>query len=144
MHQLMTRDLTGYDARSRAPATSAKATMTAEASSDIEQWMMEHAENAPLCYPLVTVAEIIDKLPRDLQGKRARNEVRDVLRRKFDGIANKDPIRPDGKKGDAVRVWDARLRFATDRDDALFKMRLFRSIIFLTRAAMAAGVSLAS
>ena len=107
-HQLETRDLSAYDARSRAPLTSAKATMTAEASGDIEKWMVEHADNAPLCHKLVTVAEIIDKLPRDLQSKRVgsvRSEIADVLRRKFNGIWHKDPLRPDGKKGDSVRVW---------------------------------------
>jgi hypothetical protein len=103
--QLEKRDLTGYDAQARAPVTVAKATMTAEASGDVEQWMIEHAGNAPLCYKLVTVAEIMDKLPRYLQGRRSRSEVRDVLRRKFNGIAAESPIRPDGKKGDQVRVW---------------------------------------
>ncbi|WP_338830438.1 bifunctional DNA primase/polymerase [Bradyrhizobium sp. 27S5] len=103
--QLENRDLSGYDARARAPVTVAKARMTAEASSGVEQWMAEHAENAPLCYKLVTIAEIIDKLPRDLQSRHARAEVRDVLRRKFNGKAVENPIRPDGKKGDAVRVW---------------------------------------
>jgi hypothetical protein len=41
---------------------------------------------------LYVVGEVMDKMPRDLQGKRARVEVRDVLRRKFN-------------KGDAVCVW---------------------------------------
>jgi hypothetical protein len=112
--QLEQRDLTGsngqpaYDARSRAPVTTAKATMTAEASSDLEQWMLEHADNAPLCYKLVTVAEVIDKLPPDLRSGRVgrlRSEIADVLRRKFNGTHWPDPIRPDGAKGDSVRPW---------------------------------------
>lgn len=103
--KLENRNLSGYDARARAPVTSAKATMSAEASSDIEQWMIEHAANAPLCHSLVTIEEVIAAMPRDLQGKRARSEVRDVLRRKFKGVPNKDAIRPDGRKGDSVRVW---------------------------------------
>ncbi len=87
--------------------TTAKANMTAEASSGIEQWMVENADNAPLCYKLVTVAEIMDKMPRDLvgRGNTARKEIADVLRRKFNGVASENPIRPDGKKGDAVRPW---------------------------------------
>jgi hypothetical protein len=106
--QLLHRELGTYTAAGRAPNTLAKREMTANSSGDLEQWMIENADNAPLCYRLVSIDEIIQRLPADLrQGKQGalRGDVRDVLTRKFNGLAHPEQIRPNGRNGDKLRVW---------------------------------------
>jgi hypothetical protein len=125
--QLETRDLAGYSGIARAPMTAAKAAMTAEASSDIEQWMTDNAGSAPLCYGLVNITEIVAALPRYMQRRETVAQVRDVLRRKFNGVSVKEPIRPDGRNGDKVRVW------ATGSDAAATAKRGERALLAIWR-----------
>ena len=105
-HQLMTRDLGPYTAAGAAPYTDAKGAMIEASASDLQSYMVEHAGEAPFSYRLVTVDEIIERLPRHVVPKtRVHATLYDILRRRFNGIHIEGQIQPRGRKGDKIRVW---------------------------------------
>jgi hypothetical protein len=105
-YQLMTRKLGDYTAAGAAPYTDAKGEMIEASASDLQSYMVEHAGEVPFSYRLVTVDEIIERLPRHvLPRQRVRATLYDVLRRRFNGIHVEGQIRPRGRQGDKIRVW---------------------------------------
>jgi hypothetical protein len=105
-HQLLNRPLDGYTAAGAAPYTDAKGEMIEASASDLQSYMFEHAGEVPFSYRLVTVDEIIERLPRHvLPRQRVHATLYDVLRRRFNGIHVEGQIRPRGSKGDKIRVW---------------------------------------
>ena len=84
--ELQHRDLKGYDARSRAPFTAAKAEMMAEAAPEIEKWMLDHSDMPPLSYSLVELGEVAEMIPKRLQQRGMDGIVRRVLRQRFKGV----------------------------------------------------------
>jgi hypothetical protein len=105
-HQLMTRDIGTYTAAGAAPYTDAKGAMIEASASDLQSYMVEHAGEAPLSYRLVTVDEIIERLPRHVVPRqRVHATLYDILRRRFNGIHVEGQIRPGGRSGDKIRVW---------------------------------------
>lgn len=105
-HQLLTRDLGTYTAAGAAPYTDAKGQMIEASASDLQSYMVEHAGERPFNYRLVTVDEIIERLPRHVMPKqRVHATLYDILRRRFNGIHVEGQIQPFGRKGDKIRVW---------------------------------------
>ena len=106
----MHRDLGKYDIGGPAPRTAAKSTMAEKAAHTIERWMMENADNVPLCRHVVTVDEILEHMPNDVQRseKDPRQRIADVLTRKFKGRSYR--IRLISKSGDRGKttVWALR------------------------------------
>ena len=106
-YQLMTRKLGDYTAAGAAPYTDAKGEMIEASASDLQSYMVEHAGEVPFSYRLVTVDEIIERLPRHvLPRRRSHATLYDVLRRRFNGIHVEGQIRPRGRQGRIkIRVW---------------------------------------
>lgn len=99
-------ELGDYTAAGAAPYTDAKGEMIEASASDLQSYMVEHAGEVPFSYRLVTVDEIIERLPRHvLPRQRVHATLYDVLRRRFNGIHVEAQIRPRGSKGDKIRVW---------------------------------------
>jgi hypothetical protein len=77
---LNTRDLKDYSGVDRAPSTTAKKAMMAEAADDVQKWMVAHADDVPLCRTLVSVEEIFESMPSDIQRKSGtRGRIPEVL-----------------------------------------------------------------
>lgn len=103
--ELEHRDLGDYTGAGRAPFTEAKAAMIEESADGIQQWMMEHAGEAPLNQRLITLSEITLEMPKHLHRSRMEAAIRDVLQRRFNGVAIENQIRPEGRNGPKLRVW---------------------------------------
>jgi hypothetical protein len=104
--KLLHRPIDGYSVEQPAPNTSAKRAMIDAAAPDAVRWMLNNADIAPLRYRVVTLEEIIDAMPRRLQNKAGvDNDVRAALRDRFNAKPWPEQIRPDGRRGDKVRVW---------------------------------------
>lgn len=98
-HELMHRDLKGYDAQQRAPYTEAKGLMIEASMSDIERYMVEHAGEYPFGGRIVTVADCIDALPTRLQRQsRIENQVGSILTHRFQGTRLGQHMVPSLKK----------------------------------------------
>ena len=86
---LKSRVLKGYSGLHRAPSTEAKKAMMQAAADEVEKWMLEHRDEAPLCRSLVTINEVLGSMPDDVQHARvkggARNRVAEVLVEHFNG-----------------------------------------------------------
>lgn len=85
-YSLSKRDLTGYNGQGRAPMTSAKADMIEAGGPPLQQWMMDHAGDWPLCARLTTVDEIVDILPRRFVHGGTDKLVGEALRDAFNGV----------------------------------------------------------
>ena len=104
-YALKTRDLKGYSGLHRAPSTAAKKAMMAAAADDVEKWMIEHRDEAPLCRSLVTVDEVFAALPTDVQRmKGARTRVPEVLADHFNG-ESLGQVRLGGRGEGKPRLW---------------------------------------
>ncbi len=104
---LKSRVLKGYSGLHRAPSTEAKKAMMQAAADEVEKWMLEHRDEAPLCRSLVTINEVLGSMPDDVQHARvkggARNRVAEVLVEHFNG-ENLGKVRINAKVGQP-RLW---------------------------------------
>ena len=88
-HQLMTRDLHGYTAAAAAPYTDAKGRMIEEGATDLQSYMVSQQGQPPFNRHVVTLKEIVGAIPREFlpRGGKVLSPVKDVLRRRYSGIA---------------------------------------------------------
>jgi hypothetical protein len=102
LHQLMTRDLKGYNICGRAPETVAKGEMKRATVSDLALWMAENGGEEPYSYQAVTMKEIEDALPKRIRvGTRLMKEaMEDRGYWRFP-----EQIHPGGRAGKKRRVW---------------------------------------
>jgi hypothetical protein len=105
-YQLTHHDLKGYNGQGRAPYSIAKQEIMDESASELERWMMEHADEAPLSYLLVKVDDVVEVLPSDIvrRGDDVRQAVADVIKRKFKG-ENLGKVRFGGRHDPQPRLW---------------------------------------
>ena len=103
-HTLKVRDLKGYSGLHRAPSTQAKRAMMYAAADDVEKWMLEHRDEAPLDRSFLTISEVLGSMPEDVQRTRgARNRVAEVLTEHFNG-ENLGKVRINDRYGQP-RLW---------------------------------------
>jgi len=102
---LLDRDLEGYDARGRAPETEARAAMIEASATAWNTHLMSVQDEWPLTARVVDPNTIVEILPKRLQTADAGVKVRDFLRDYMGGRPWEKPIRPDGRRGKARRVW---------------------------------------
>jgi hypothetical protein len=88
-----------------APDTEAKRAMTAASAEGVAQWMLEHQDEPPCSYRVVTVNEIFQWLPRHLQTARTLANVKEALTEFFNAEPWPEQIRPRGRQGEKLRVW---------------------------------------
>jgi hypothetical protein len=106
-HQLLNRKLGDYTAAGAAPFTDAKAAMIEEGASDLQSFMVSQQATPPFSYRLVTLNEIVEAIPRQYwpRGGKLLSPVKDVLRRRYDGIALPNAIQTGPRKSEQSRVW---------------------------------------
>jgi hypothetical protein len=128
-YELMHRELGDYDIGGPAPRTQAKDKMAENAAHTIERWMMENAENVPLCLHVVTVEQILESMPSDVQRseKDPRQRIGDVLTRKFKASKYRVRLHLDGS-GDRAQtnVWvlhqlDIKVKVSSEAIEKLYK-----------------------
>lgn len=71
-YSLMKRDLKGYTAAGAAPLTEAKSKMIEAGLSDLEHFVMEKQSEFPFTARMISINDIIDILPKRLEGRSAR------------------------------------------------------------------------
>lgn len=107
-YTLKIRDLKGYSGLHRAPSTEAKRAMMTAAADEVEKWMLEHRDEAPLCRSLVTINEVLGDMPTDVQHARvkggARNRIAEVLTDHFNG-ESLGKVRLGGRNDLQPRLW---------------------------------------
>ncbi|HEY5305174.1 MAG TPA: bifunctional DNA primase/polymerase [Pseudolabrys sp.] len=111
--ELEHRDLGNYTAQASAPFTVAKAEMIEASAGDVQHHMIANAEAPPFCHRLVTIEECVEALPRHLKIGRVSSTVKDVLRRKFNGVSV-GQIRTGGRNDPRIHAW------AIGKDSAQF------------------------
>ncbi len=106
-HQLLSRKLGDYTAAGAAPFTDAKAAMIEESASDLQSFMVSQQATPPFNYSLVTLTEIIDAIPKQYwpRGGKLLSPIKDVLRRRYSGIALPNAIQTGERKSEQNRVW---------------------------------------
>jgi hypothetical protein len=102
LHQLMTRDLGGYDIRGRAPETTAKDELKRVTASDLVRWMAENSDETPYSYRVVTLKEIAEALPRHV---RVGTGFMIEAMEQAGYWAFPQQIRPGGRDAKKKRVW---------------------------------------
>jgi hypothetical protein len=79
-HQLLTRDLTEYSGKDRAPYTAAKGEMIEAGMTDLEHHIVEHSGIWPFNARVVTMEDVISSLPTRLQTQpRVRQNLLSIL-----------------------------------------------------------------
>jgi hypothetical protein len=102
LHQLMGRDLKGYNICGPAPETVAKGEMKKATASDLVKWMAENSGEPPYSYQVVMMREIEEAVPRHVRaGPGYIIEAMEQL----GYYAFPHQIRPGGRKGKKRRVW---------------------------------------
>jgi hypothetical protein len=118
------RDLKGYSGGGRAPWTQAKSDMLLASASELERWMVEHADEEPFNLTLVTIEEVMEAIPDDVKPTRGvRQIVGDALKRRFRG-ENLGKVRFGGRGGRQPRLWainraDAKVSWCGRKDAEL-------------------------
>jgi hypothetical protein len=86
-YALMHRNLGGYDGSDRAPLTTAKTEMIDAGLTDLEDWMIGHADQWPLCNEVVCIDDIVNtSLPPHLAKRHAVTaHIKTALRAHFKG-----------------------------------------------------------
>lgn len=106
-HQLMTRDLHGYNGQSHAPDTDAKKAMYEAGLSDLEQWIVEHESEWPFGARVVTMSDLHDAIPRQFVGRTVRliGTINSILIKRYQ--PEKLPQRvtlPDGRRSQLIAL----------------------------------------
>jgi hypothetical protein len=104
LHQLMGRDLRGYNICGRAPETAAKEEMRKATASDLAHWIAENSGEVPYSYQAVTMEEIGEAVPRYIMGNRSTGFIREALE-ESGYYRFPQQIRLGGRKADRKRVW---------------------------------------
>jgi hypothetical protein len=99
LHQLMTRDLKGYNICGRAPETTAKDELKKATASDLVKWIAENNGETPYSYQAVTLAEIAEAVPRYIMGNRSTGAISEALEQ-MGYWAFPQQIRPGGRQGE--------------------------------------------
>lgn len=88
-YALMRRDLGTYSGQQAAPATAAKAGMLEAGASDLEIFMDENRDSFPLSGRVISVADVVNILPKRLENRSARlySVIKSILMRSFDAVA---------------------------------------------------------
>lgn len=111
MYELLNRDLGEYSGLTAAPLTLAKEQMIEFARNDAETWLEENANNEVLNRPVVTVQDVKDSMPPELQrvARLVTVIIPNFLRDRLSGkrVANQRLL-SDGKT--RVRLWTLRNR----------------------------------
>jgi hypothetical protein len=104
--ELKHRELGAYDIAGPAPATEAKEAMAANSAVAIERWMVENADNIPLSRTVVTVDEIVERLPKDIErsSRDPRQDIANALRKK-PFMGEKHPTRMKLSNGTRITAW---------------------------------------
>jgi hypothetical protein len=102
LHQLMTRDLKGYNICGRAPETAAKDELKRATASDLVKWMAENSGETPYCYQAVTLKEIEEAMPRHIRC--STGQIIEAMEQSGYWACPKQ-IRPGGAKAKKKRVW---------------------------------------
>jgi len=89
----MTRDLKGYKGNGRAIFTKAKAEMIDAGLSDLEGYLRDHANNWPLCHPVLSFDDLVESLPIQMQRTRGiRAALVKALKQRF-GFESRGQVR---------------------------------------------------
>lgn len=103
-HELMTRDLKGYNGQAAAPVTVAKKEMIKAGLTGLEDWLESERENAPFKYDLVSIQDdIMPIIPPALSNPSNVQTVAEFLRRQLRGRPFDMQHRLKG--GRKVRLW---------------------------------------
>jgi hypothetical protein len=99
-YQLKNWDCGEYSGAAAAPATSAKASMTAAGRSELEVWMDDNRDEFPLSGRLIAIEDIITILPKRVEGRSPRlsANIRGILVRKFGAEEMGQAPLSDGKR----------------------------------------------
>jgi hypothetical protein len=102
LHQLMTRNLGGYNICGRAPETAAKDELKRVTASDLVRWMAENSGETPYSYQAVTLKEIEEAMPHHI-----RCSIGHIIEAMEQSGYYSFPkqIRPGGAKAMKLRVW---------------------------------------
>jgi hypothetical protein len=105
-HQFMTRDLRGYSGLGAAPMTVAKTKMAEETRDELERWFDENRTSPPLSYRLVTLDEILEHVPVNIERttKNLRGRVTNLIREKLNA-EHLDKVRLGGRNDKQPRMW---------------------------------------
>lgn len=104
--QLENRPLGQYTAAGAAIPTEAKTQMIEESATDLQSYMVENADVPPFSYRLATLSEIKEAIPSYARPRWGfSSAVRDVIRRRFNGVQLPTQIEPTGRAGRKLRVW---------------------------------------
>jgi hypothetical protein len=102
LHQLMTRDLRGYNICGRAPETAAKDELKRATASDLVKWMAENSDEEPYSYKAVTLKEIEEAMPRHIRC--STGQIIEAMEQSGYYSFPKQ-IRPGGAEAKKKRVW---------------------------------------
>jgi hypothetical protein len=105
-YQLANRDLKGYSGTSAAPMTVAKTKMAEETRDELERWFDENRTSPPLSYRLVTLDEILERVPANIEHttKNLRGRVTNLIRDKLNA-EYLDKVRLGGRNDKQPRMW---------------------------------------
>lgn len=100
----MKRKLNGYNGQGRAPQTDAKIAVAKEAKNDVAYWMDQNSGNWPLAGRLLTIDDVIERLPARMAGGHGISQkVAAALRADFGGV-NLGRVRLS-KDDNRVELW---------------------------------------
>jgi hypothetical protein len=102
LHQLMTRNLKGYNICGRAPETAAKDELKKATASDLVKWIAENSGETPWSYKAVTLKEIEDEVPQRIRV--GTGHIIEAMEQSGYWACPKQ-IQPGGRGGKKLRVW---------------------------------------
>ena len=102
LHQLMNRDLRGYNICGRAPETAAKDELKRVTAPDLVRWIAKNSDETPYSYQAVTLKEIVEAMPRHIHA--STGYIIEAMEQSG-YYAFPQQIRPGGRAGQKIRVW---------------------------------------
>jgi hypothetical protein len=104
LHQLMNRDLEGYNISGRAPETVAKEEVKKATASDLVKWIAENSGTIPYSYQAVTLEEIAAAVPSYIMGNQSTGAIKEAME-ESGHYRFPQQVRLGGRDADRKRVW---------------------------------------